>query len=390
MITKVAYTAKDRNNQTITSFIDAKTNEEAIAKLENLDFTNIELLGDALYSNFNNNNKSLNSKTLKKIASFDKKREQGVSILNTFLQFLYNDKIIVILSLIIIISGIINNYNNWAIGIGSTLLIGTIFIWIYTYKAMYYFEEIHRAKAFGKKEELLKLIEKMKIKAQTGVGNKEQIYFELDKIYAGILACEGEKDKAFSIIEEHKAYINKILPGMYANSIAGIYSNLGNYDKHLEYMEKMYDINPNSNYAFDLAFSHIRYGNLNYAKELIHNEVNPKAIPSYASAVYDWSLALIAQKENQLDEAKKHYEVMLKKFTLQMKNPILWEMIALGIGNYANLLYDLEKINEAKEILTPAIIEILNIHADNNLREELSFKYPNLISKNSYCKNSYS
>ena len=274
----------------------------------------------------------------------------------------------------------------WGIGIGSTLLVWISFIWLYTYQALYYFEEIHRAKAFGENERVLELIKKMKVKAETGVGNKEQIIVELDKYHANILACQGQKEKALSMIKQHEEYFKSNLLGMYENSIGAIFYTLGDYKTSLEYITKMYNANPNSNTALDLAFIHVRFGDITYAQSLLKDEVNPRAIPSYASGFYDWCLGLLAHKEKDYDTANEHYKQMLEKFNNQMSNPLLWEMIAGGIGYYADLLYDIGNKVKAEELLSKGIVEILNTHADDILRKNLSSKYPHLISKEKFCK----
>ena len=382
---KVAYSAINKDHKTITGYIDANTNEEAIEKLEVLGFQSFELLGDAQFSNFNQDLEGLSSKTLKRMASFEKKRENGQSFIDAFLQFLYNSRVILLISLFMLFSGIYYN-DNWGIGIGSTLLVGATFLWLYTYQALYYFEEIHRVKAFGEHEKLLELIEKMRIKAETGVGNKEQIIFELDKYHANALACRGEKEKALSMIEQHRDYLNNILLGMYENSIGSIYYTLGDYKTSLDYMTKMYNANPNSNNALDLAFMHVRFGDITYAKTLIEDEVNPRTIPSYGFAMYYWCLGLIAHKEKDYSTASEHYQTMLEKFNNHMLNPLLWEMIAVGIGYYVDFLYDIGNKNKGEELLSVGIIEILNIHADDILRNNLSLKYPHIFNKEKFCK----
>jgi tetratricopeptide (TPR) repeat protein len=171
---------------------------------------------------------------------------------------------------------------------------------------------------------------------------------------------------------------------MYENAEASLYHLLGNYETFLEKLYQMYEKNPDNMIVMDLAFAEARYGDPDKALSLIE-DVNSNALPSYGAGIYDWTLGVIAYRQKRFEDAKGHFVVMMKKFDPYVNNPIIWEMIAVAAGTYADLLYDMGQKEEGVQLLQPGTVKILNLTADDILRKRLAEKYPEYISKECYC-----
>jgi hypothetical protein len=378
---KVSYTAYNASHQSVSGYINAQNNKEAMEKLKAMGFTEITLHGDALFGAVRDDLEGLSQSALERIAKFEAESHKTPGFLTSLIHLLHTYKIALILASLLIVWGVAS-HSTWSWGLGVFAISAIVLPWAYSYRNIWTFEELHRMMAFGEMARALPLIEGM----QKRLKGKPQIIFQLDKFRAYILACEGEKDQALALIAPHKEHIDEIMPGAYESTVSSIHYITGAYEDFINSTEMVYASDPNNtNFALDLAFAYARFGNTAAAKTLMNDKVDPALIPSYAAGIYDWTLGLIAHEEGQLKSAQKHYEIMTSKFEPYINNPLIWEMIADATGYYADLLHDAGYASQGKALLQPGTVRILNVHINDSLREKLSRKYPSLISKRPWC-----
>jgi len=378
------FKAIDNNNNEIIGEIEASSNKEALQKIEEQGLRDIELLNDVTFPNGADELKDLNKKSRLKVAKLDAISLKKPTLLNSFTRFLITNKIDLTLSLLFVLAGLFFSIKSLIV-IGLIWFMFRIGLWIYSYKATTLYEQINKEFIFGNWAKMIGLSNKL-----LKMVNNPMLESDLKHKKAQASACKGHLDYALSITEEDRDYIQEQALGVYNNRRASIYFYARDYTSSLNELEESYKVNPSSITALDLALFNARVGDINYARDVLHNRVNIKEVPIYGNIFYYMIKGKIAYSLKDFNSAKIEYENMMREVDKFIENPLLWEGISIAIAYYTLLLYDIGKKQEGINFLKPGTVQIINTHADDYLRAQLHERYPDLINKESRCKKSLS
>ena len=370
-----------KNDKEIVGEIEALSNKEAFLKIKKQGYENIEIFNDIDISDTYDNLKNLDKKSRMQYLRLEQINLRKPTFKNSFLQFLIGNKIDLTLSIFLLALGVILDIKTLIV-IGSFWFLFRIGIWLYSYKTVSLYEQIHTEYAFGNYIKTLALINKL-IK----LSKHEKIEADLNSKKAQIAACKGHLNYALEIIEEYKDIYEKQMLGMYHSKRASLYYIARDYQSCLKEAKESYNQNPSYITKMDLALYNTKVGDINYAKELVQS-VNIDEIPVYSKKFYYMKQGIIAHKLGDLENAKKEFEEMMNALNPFLENPIFWGSISIAIGYYTLLLYDINEKEKALELLKEGTVKILNVHANDYLREGLHQRYPQLFKKEPYCKKS--
>ncbi len=370
---KVAFRAIDKNGREVTEYISATSNKHALAKLKREGFKEIEFLSDIMFSNREILEK-LDDKTLNTLAKFEAQSLKKPTVYNSILQFLTINKTFLTIAIFLITVGVILPSKIAAVS-GFLLLAFNVVVWLYSYRTTKLFEKILREITFGNEIEALTLIKKL----QKIISN-EKVISQLNFYKAKILASKGHINYALAILEEGKEQFKESAPGIYEHNKAMIYYEAKDYENCLNELQNAYNENPGSMTAIDLAMFNSEFGDVRYANIMLKSVVLEE-LPKYGEINYYFTLGNIAYSHKNLEVAEKYYQKMMQAIEAYAENPVFWIAIAICIGYYAVLLYDLNKKEEALEMLKDGTVKILNSHANDFLKADLHKRFPELIGK---------
>ncbi len=370
-----------KNGKETLGEIEATSNKEALLKIKKQGYENIEIFNDANFSNTHDSLKTLDKKSRLEYIKLDQINLRKPTLKNSFLRFLISNKIDLTLSIFLLLLGVILSIKTLIV-IGAVWFIFRIGLWIYSYKTISLYEQINIEYAFGNYIKTLGLINKL-----LKLSKLEKIEADLNSKKAQIVACKGHLNYALDIIEEYKDIFEKQAPGMYHGKRASIYYLARDYQSSTQEAQESYNKNPNYLTKMDLALYNAKVGDINYAKTLIE-DIDILEVPIYGKKFYYMIKGIIAHKLGDLENAKKEFEEMMNALNLFLENPIFWGSISIAIGYYALLLHDINEQEKALELLKEGTVKILNVHANDYLRDDLHQRYPQLFKKEPYCKKS--
>jgi len=375
----VAYTAIDPHGEHQSGYIEAESNAEALTHLKNAGLREIRLHGDALLSERPDLD-GLSDRMLRQMAAFEAESQKNPSITTDILHMLQLYRTPLILALVMIVYGIYSG-TGWVGWLGAGIVLFIFGPWLYGYRDLKAFETLHRLKAFGQKDEVLTRMDRV-------INNPKalpQMRMQYISYKAQILACDGHTEAARELIHTHQEAMEAVSPVFYQNALSGIAYASGDYDAFIQSTRTIYDLSPQTLTAFDYAFAEARFGDVQKAEMTMNEAVNPEEIPNNTRLVYDWCQGLIHDRLGQNEAAQKHYEAMMDAYTPYRTNPAMWEMSALAIGYYAAFLARQGARETANRLLGEGTVQILNIHADDRLRERLSAALPDRIDPKPHC-----
>jgi len=371
-----------KDNKEILGEVEASSNKEALLKIKQQGYENIEIFNDAAFQAQEDNLKFLDKTSRIQYLKLEQINLRKPTFKNSFLQFLIGNKIDLTLSIFLILLGFILNIKTLIV-IGALWMIFRIGLFLYSYKTISLYQQIYIEFAFGNYIKTLGLISRL-----SKLVKHEKIEADLNSKKAQIIACKGHLDYALDIIKEYKDIYEEQMPGLYNSKKAALYYIARDYQSCLKEAKEAYNLNPSYLTAIDLALYNAKVGDINYAKELIE-DINISEVPTHGKKFYYMIKGIIAHKSKDFQSAKIEFEKMMKALNPFLENPIFWGSISLAIGYYALLLYDINQKEKALELLKEGTVKILNIHSNDYLREELHKRYPTLITNKPYCKKAF-
>lgn len=375
----LSYKAIHKNGTVKIGYIKEKDTKKVLKELEKNGYSEIDIINDKLIGNIREELKDLDDTALKYLVKHDLEKSAKESVFESLKEYFATHKNSLSIFLLILFFGlIVKNY--WAVGAGL-FLIGALFIfWILSPNYEYVYKNIHKNLAFGNYLNALELINRLERKK---LKNSQKA--DLARLKANIVACRGHLGYAILILDSYKKFLLEGSPALYYSFRAMLYLNRRDYKEFLKQIQKAYESDPKAVVAVDLALAHSKFGNINYAKEIIET-IDIDELPKYAKFAYYLALGNIAYVMQLKDDALSYYKLMLNCTKEHINNPAMWIYIALGIGHYAVLLADLNRKDEADEILKDSIVKIINIHADDYLRGKLTKRYPDIFDPSPRCK----
>jgi len=361
---KVLYSAITANGKVKRGYIDALSNEEAVKKLKEEGFSNINLYSDARFP-YQEELDSLSEDELEEIAY----TEIDTLKSNTFGKFLLR---VVKKNIIIILIGLAIAFYGYSIHSYLLAAFGFIvasfypFINIWNRQASNAYNNAMRALLFGNLKQAQKETQKLR-----ALVKDKNVLVECDMLDAKNLAKSGNIDNALDILLRHKEYFNSLGKGIFESKLTSLYLSAKDNKKALEYSKKAYELSKDNMLLTDWALAEARFGDIDIAKENIE-KVNIEAIPVFGLGFIYFTKGLIEYKKANYKEAKELLIEALYAIEPFKENVATWGIISL-IRVYLALTFNkLGFKKEAKKLLHKDVVKIIKVSAPKDLLDELN------------------
>lgn len=369
----VLYSAIDINNNKRYGFCMVNSNAQVLEKLTKEGFINIELYGDAIFSDGRNDKNLFNKKVIEKKAKHEIDMLYGRSLFkHTLFSIQSNENLFSFFSgLVGLIFGVILN-NTWLLGGGIIILIFVFFLITMAYQISGDVGRIYESIDYGYWDKAEKFLNNFHSYEKEKLPQYLKVL--LDKNGALLLAIRNHPEVALQKVEEKYGFLKDIAPLEYMILISEIHYINGEYKEFLKQMNDIYEQYPdNAISILNIAYAETLYSDKDRAKMLLH-KVKIEELPIYMLPIVDFTRGLLIQEDN----ADKKLEYLQKSLmgVEKFKNvPVFPRIIAIIAGYYAIALHDNNDYEKAKNILDP-YWGILKIHGNKMLLEDIDRKMP--------------
>ena len=234
---KILYRAYDSYGNIKDGYIDASSNKDAINKLREKGYEQIELFSDSIYPRYDL--EEIDDKELEQIAKDEidstiNKKGFG----NYVWKSLKSDYISILIGIVLLYFGY-RNSSYITMSIGVIIASFGPFMKIWNYKLISAREKSQYAFALGKWKEVFELADRLKHLADKremifpGKVNKD-LEVEADSMKAIYFAKNDDIESAIKLIKQHKDYMNEKIPGMFESNIGYMYAISEDFDRAVE------------------------------------------------------------------------------------------------------------------------------------------------------------
>lgn len=367
---KVLYTAFNQSGIQESGFIDVNSNKEAVSKLKERGLEDISLHGDAALGFERGELNWLSAWEIKQVAKFEARLQKGGGFFSYFLNVMKSSSITIAIGAAMVYYGYTESSAMW---ISSGVILATVFPFfgLWSYNLVNSHDNLMRAVAFGEWDE----VEGLSLRLREGTKD-EDVIIEADTMKAAFYAQKKDMDSAIKMLLPHRDYLDAQSPGVFENKLASLYHIVGEYETYLQKMRESFSKSNQDLMRVDFAIAEARFGSLEVAQKEIE-KVDLEAMAVYALPIVSYVIGLIAYKKGDLEVAKEEFLSAYSGVLEYDQNPAIWTVIAMITGMLAMVMYDTKEEEKAEELLSEAIIKILNVHADKYLLEEFQKRFPN-------------
>ncbi len=366
---KVLYSAKDSQSQNVEGFIDALNNKEAIEILRSKGLDQIKLHGDAsLFDQERESLSWLDQKAQSKIARKQLQIQKTKLSFGGYISDLLQSSLLPIaLGAGITYWGYSEQSYIWA-SIGTITAFALPFFGLWNYRIARNFDTLVKSFAYGEWDKAIELATTLKKQSKM-----PDLHLYADTIIAAHTAKEGDLDNAVKILQSHKSYLDQ-KPGLYQSKLATLYFSAGEYGKFCYHHKMAYEESKQSPMLSDWLLAEVMVGDHTIVDRFI-DQIAIEELPQYGVPYIDFIKGYARYKEGKLSEAKSYLESAQEGFLEYQENPAVWTILALNCAVYALALYDLGEIEEAKAQINEGVEQIITVHGDKKLLEELRKRF---------------
>lgn len=368
---KILFEAINSEGKKIASFIDDTSNANALQRLKQMGYREIQFFNDASHSAERDYLAGKSEKQIQQIAKHELSiRKQGSKLSRFLIEVARNNRIEFIIYIILFSIGLYTSYYLVATT-AALLFVYRVIQAIGKYQIPKTNQDAEKAYALGD----YPLFLKKKAILQKHIA-KPYILFYLDGREATILAVQGRKDEALALLEKWRSFGDESHPGLLESRIATIYQKTGDFKQALESRTLGYEKSGYSQIsAIDLAMLEVRHGDLGKAEQLI-SQLRVEELSATALPFLQWINGLIAAKKGD-ESAESTVYAAVTAMLARGEQPVLWITLALCLGDYAALAKSDTALNNAEQLLS-RYWPIYVAHGEKDLVQSLRIKYPSL------------
>lgn len=360
---KILYSGRSQDGRQRTGFVDAVSNNEAIAVLKKKGVVDITLHDDAFTALRRDDLENLSEKQIEMIANFEIKSRYNPDSMKMFLEVVWGKSFWILLwAGYLVWMWYEESYILLTFGLALALVAPILFVLTGRHGKNY--KKLQIACVFGQWEQALGLINKLRRHLK-----QPDMAFDLDIRQACIIAKKCTLNEALAFIEYWKNPMNEIFPGIFEARVAEIYYAGGEYGEFLNKMRAANAASPQSpTTRLDLALAEARFGNTKRTDELL-KKLRIEEVPPIGLPYIDWAKG-VAAKRNKNMKAATYLNSAISQMMQFNENPATWAALALCVGDLAAASNDCGNKEMAKDLVCK-VWDILKVHCDSNLLMEL-------------------
>jgi tetratricopeptide (TPR) repeat protein len=357
-VAKLLYSATDASGKSKAGLIDAASAEEALVKLRNAGFRDIQLHDEPSIAAQRTDRLDLDEAEATRLAEFELRVRKSQGLGTVLAEVARRGWLWIAVLCAVAIWGLLAQ-QAVAVWVSALLLVLTFGIPAWSFRHASRYDRLQRSFALGEWERAETLIRMLR------TTQLDTLQFDLDIREASIQAVRGGPAQALAAVEKWRARLAAGSPGLFEARLASVYHAAGDYKGFLEQMRKAQQALPDDpSRQLDLALAEARLGDAGVAQDLLER-LNSAALPSQGRPFIHWTRGLIALRRN---EKSAHAELArgVAGFLEHGTNPAFWSALALCGGAHALALARAGKADAARKALD-RVSSILMVHGDKPL-----------------------
>jgi len=369
---KVLYTGLNLSGEKESGFVDAMSNKDALHILKKSGLQDVKLHSNVTTTQKNSDPDWLSEADRKHIAKLQVKWQKEINLSSFLGEVIKSNFVPIAAGAAMVYYGYSNGSASW-MSAGTILASALPFFNLWNYRLLTAHDKLIKATTFGEWDKVEKLSEEIRRSTK-----ERSVVIQADTLEANFYAKNDNIERAKDLLSVHEDYLEDTTPGLYENKLASLYYASKDYDLYLLNMKKAFKASGQDIMRVDMAMAEAKFGNLLVAEREI-DKVYTEAMPAFGVPFVYYTRGIIEHKKKNLEEAKDELILAYSGFLEYSKNPATWVATALTAGSLSLVLHDLNEHEKAYELLKKSTVNVLKIHADEIMINNLKNKFPQLF-----------
>ena len=356
----ILYKARNADGAEVTGYIDAATAQEAVAKLKESGFADIELHDSPGSASTRNRPSPLDAAQAARMAAFELQVRSRPGLGIVLAEVARRGRWLVLAAAGLVVAGLVSRVT-WPVLAGGMMLAVIFGIPAWNHRYSRWFRRLLEALALGEWDEARRMLDRFSRKRHSDTLMTQIPFYD-----AQIRVRQGEPlDRVLARLEAVRA---SLPPDQFPARAASLHSAVKDYDGFLTCMRQAWELSPDDpSRRVDYALAHARLGDLALAQELLAG-VDMEALQVHGRPFVWWARGVV-ELRNDKPSAQATLMQGVEGF-LRIASPVAWSPLALCTGACALAMVRNGDRTGAR-VMIGRVWPILKVHADTRLRGEI-------------------